>query len=416
MSDQHLLDSFAREAGRDVVPPDFDALVTTSKRRRRTMTATAAVAVAAVVSIATVGLPAAGDHQGAPVGPGPTTSTSQAPTRDPAAAIVDSAAARLTSLAVLPDNSAARAVVWRVQGRGSALAVTADGFKTRVCLLLRGSTYPGVSPAGPGWFFIAQPGPSELVSPSGARRAVSLRQRPGPLATGEFLVQAYSGGMLAVNPATAVAHPIALPRETNGAYGDQNLIWSIGSTTSSQGAVHSFISWSTDGGRTWLKHDLAVGATAYYSAVPSAPGTIAVSETGDVTVIPLTRLVVSDDAGASWHTFVEPVHATAVVNWTAALPDGTLLADVLAWSDQPAGQPGSRPTGLLRSVGTDWTRLVAVHPTLPAGEPETASTLAGIVATSMDRGTLSLYVVDASGGGLVTSTDGGSTWTTVRSR
>ncbi len=76
-------ESFRREAGSRVMPPDFDELVATSRRRRRTAAASAIVAVAAVVSVVAFGLQGFGD-QAVPVVPvGPTRSPSPTMTSTP---------------------------------------------------------------------------------------------------------------------------------------------------------------------------------------------------------------------------------------------------------------------------------------------------------------------------------------------
>lgn len=115
-----------------------------------------------------------------------------------------------------------------------------------------------------------------------------------------------------------------------------------------------------------------------------------VSRTGDVTVAPLTQVISSDDAGATWHATT--VHPTVGVSWTAILPDGRLLANVLGRPGERAGQFGrGHYSGLMSSVGSDWSRLVPVHPALPGGAQETSSTLGELATISTTDGSVLLY-------------------------
>lgn len=363
-----------------------------------------------MAGVGAVGLHGVYDDQSAPTGPAKTPTTARADAY--ASAIVDDPHAVIVSGAVLVDQPDARAIVWKAPGKGVALAVTTDGFHTRTTLQLSGAN-PEVTAAGPNAFFVAQPGRNELVSPGGEFRAVRMTSAPGRLETGEVLAATASGSPLAIDPHSAVGHPLTVPADAHEIYGAGGLVWTITWTATRQGTTRNAVEWSTDGGLTWARHELPSGVLAIYTRVPSADGTIAVSRTGDVTLTPLSQLVVSENAGASWRTVVEPRSPMAAVDWTAALPDGTLLADVIGWSDQRAGRPSRHPTGLFASLGRDWSRLLPVHPRFPDGEP---ITLTGLVTTSTENGTLVLWVQARQPGTLLTSSDGGRSWVEARSR
>lgn len=423
MADHDPLESFARGAGRDIAGPDFGALVDTSKRRRRASLLGAGVAAAVVLGSVTLGMQVADTDSTAPAGPAhpPTTPVASAPSRSPStspqpapSAIVDSPTSLPSSVAVLPDQPAARAVVWSPRSGGqSAVTVTADGFQTRTTLPAAGR-FPHVSAAGPNWFFVAQLRASALVSPQGVARPVRVVGSPAPLATGEFLVQAYTDETLAVDPLSATAHPLAVPPTSHEVYGGQDLMWSIAYRVTARAIVHSAIVWSTNGGRSWSSHPLGSGPLAVYTRVPSDDATMVVSLTGDVTVTPLAQVISSDDAGRTWHSTT--VHPTVGVSWTAVLPDGRLLANVLGGPHQGPGHFGGYYSGLMSSVGTDWSRLVRVHPALPGGEQETNSTLGELVAMSTSHASVLLFARGNLYSPLLVSTDGGRSWAVAPDR
>jgi hypothetical protein len=415
MSDLDPLEGFTREARRGVVPPDFDALAQVSRRRRRTTVLASGVAVAAVVAIVGVGVRVGYDDQSAPIQPSHTGQTTQTPrktetttahsARSLAERVVDNPHSLVRSMALLPDRTQARAVVWSARTGPFALAVTDDGFATRTCFLLHG-IFPSVSAVGPDWFFVDQEGGVELVSPTGEIRPVQMGRTPAPVLPGEYLASARSKAVVAVDPAHATAHPVLLPPHASGAYGTASLLWSIVST--GRHVIHGTIVWSTDGGRTWSSHDLGNAPLGYYSEVPSMPGTMAVSEGGeDNDMPPLSHLVESTDGGTIWHTFDIPIRRALPENWTAALPDGRLLASV---------PTDGGPAGLVRSSGTDWTHLVPVHPVVNDGEPLTGDMFDGNLTTSTNHGSLVLSVANLPGRRLLMSEDGGSTWSDVRDR
>ncbi len=111
-----------------------------------------------------------------------------------------------------------------------------------------------------------------------------------------------------------------------------------------------------------------------------------------------------------------PARATAAVSWTAALQDGRLLANIMAWADLPAAHTTEYPIGLVTSAGDDWATLVPVHPQLPGGADETAGSLSDLVATAMNGNAMDLFVSNAANGDLLESLDGGSSWSDTPAR
>lgn len=421
MPEPNRLDAFASEMRARVVPPDFDALAAVGRRRRRMVVSATATVAAAVLILGGVGIKALSSdgHATPPTDTGPKTARVTAH-RAPSQAdrIVDSEHSVRISTAVLPGNPSAIASVWAHQGHGNALAVTDDGYQHRTTMLLRRG-FPRVSAAGSDWFFVGQASGGLVISPSTDTRK-NVRVGPtGPLADGEYLVQRDSGTAFAVNPTTATGHAIPLPPGSHGvAYGDRSLLWTI-AFASVTPEVHSAVEWSTDGGATWSSHELPSGQLAIFAPVPSAPGTMALSEVGDGNTIPtLSRLIVSRDAGATWQTYVEHGKNVAPTHWSVVLPDGRLLVRAAMW---PGGvQALSRRGGfgaIIRSTGTDWTDLSRVHARATGALDNLDSAVADLETVVDQDGAMTIYVQDGiSSGDLVKSSDGGTTWTWVRGR
>lgn len=403
MSDHDPLESFANSAGNHVAVPDFDRLVSTSRRRRRTSMLSAGIAAAAVVGVVTVGVYAVESD-----------STPQPSPADSPNSVVDSPSAHVLSVAISPDDPAARAVVWAsASGQPSVLALTADGFQTRTTLPVSGRS-PHVDAAGPGWFYVAEPHGSELVSPQGAAHPVHVSGPPRPLAAGEYLVTAYTGQSLAVDPATAQVHLLRVPAVANEVFGSGQLIWSIAYTATPQETVHSRIVWSLDGGRTWSSHNLPSGPLAIYSRVPSADSSMVVMLAGDTSVTSLSSLISSDDDGLSWRA--ASVRPSIGISWAAARPDGSLLAYALAARNGSPGHPASAYSGLMMSDGHDWSHLKPLQPRFSGSTRTSQTAVQNLVTTATDHGVLQLYAYGGLTSQLLTSRDGGRTWTVTADR
>lgn len=440
MSD-HQLETFTREAGADIVPPDFDALVVTSKRRRRAKVAGSVAAAAAVVSALTIGIQQVYDNQVSPVrpvNPPHTTSPTVSPPTDlvrkdaataRAERIVNHPDATLTQLAVSPDDPDLRAAIWSYcKGRSCsaeqhAMTVTDDGFLTSHFIDLPRVAYPSLTALGSDAFFYSQGRRIlQVVHADGLRDDVLITDAEEPVRADEVLVtEPYSqpNQYLGLNLATRVAHPIPLPQM--GAESQRVQIWQQ-SEDRLWGLVHSgsrptpVAVWSTDGGRIWTPHVLDGSPHFLFHPIVSAdPATMAVVEGGDgATFLPFDRIHRSLDGGATWEIIEESPDDMAYIGTGYVRPDGSLLVNIIAWSDQRVNVPSRHPVGLYESDGLDWADLRPVQPGFPdSAEPgELLLPAAGLVG---DAGQPALYARGALTLAYV-STDGGQSWSETPAR
>ncbi len=445
-------ESFRREAGNEVVPPDFDELVATSRRRRRTAAGSAVVAVAAVVSVVAFGLQGVYGDQTAPVPPvGPTRSPTPTPNPTPTPSptkdtspspeerpdrltptqIVNDENSTISDVAVSAGSPEVRAVIWQFCGEGGgcnhqqfALTVTGDGFKTSHDIALPGRVVKVVA-AGANSFFVTFGRSMSLVDSDGSVSAIQLDKKASPLVAGEVFV---GGGVqgpigyphLALNPATAMAHPVSEPphngtlmleRNTNGTLVGVVYDWQAGTQSRS-------VIWSRDGGASWNKRLLVEGSDLV-SVIPSASvdDVMAVVQGGDgATLFPFDKVHRSVDGGAAWETIDESQGDMAYLGWSLVAPDGSLLVNIEAWSDARHNRPSAQPAGIYESNGGDWSDLRFVQP--PDGsQPEgSVSDLALGDYASTDSGVLRLWIYDSTGGRLFESGPGIHTWAEVPAR
>ena len=423
MAEYDPLERFARETTQQVLAPDFDALVTVSKRRRRATYLAAGCVSAAVVGIVAFGFQAVGDDQGAPVGPGPTTPRVSHPITTPTTpsttsqhhapgprAIVDQATDGPAHLAVSSDDTNVEATAWQVcrshtcgQYLG-AIAVTSDGFEH--------VHYISVSPftelrwlSGDTFVTQLRSGQVSTVSADGKVTAIPITETASPLRDGEVLFLAGGGQKppgrryLAVDAAGTSAHPIALPY-TSQTYvsltqtGARSL-WGV-----ALGDSFALIS-SPDGGGTW-RPPYAPTRFGQIDPLDSvAPDLLAALPAGDDDSRSAQTLYRSSDAGASWQVIHPAQFADMGAGWAVVLADGNLLITVSPYD-------GSSPARLYESDSAAWQHFHVVHPTggLPQGYL--------LTATLDSDGTTSLWLNGTEG--LLDSIDGGRTWSTARAR
>ncbi|HET7067499.1 MAG TPA: hypothetical protein VFI21_07840 [Nocardioides sp.] len=119
--------------------------------------------------------------------------------------------------------------------------------------------------------------------------------------------------------------------------------------------------------------------------------------------------------GGPWTTYAGPGGPTAYVDSPAVLPDGRLLIDVVAWSDQRAARPAHRPIGLY--AGTLWSAPAPAP--VGMGAPFDTSryrSMMNILDLAVTPRTVTTYARTAEQTGVVASSDDGRTWTPVRVR
>lgn len=449
-------ESFRRDVGAQVLPPDFDDVLAVGGRRRLAAVGWSAASVAAVVGVVALGIQGGYGNQGAPVAPAnsqhtpsrttspPSPSTTTPPLHQPLSptAVVNDKGSYLTGVAVSAASSDVKAAAWQhcIDGRHNcerpqyALTVTDDNFATSHDVALTGQSWPTVTAVAPDRFYASAGNGAWLVATDGSVTRVSFDRQPGPIAAGEVFVgaklspsppamQNRSNTYLAVDPATGVSHPLSTPRGTN------SLVQNTGGTLvgvviDNTGGFHSSAIWSTDGGATWAQQRLVSG-TSELTPIPSTAtsGVMAFVRGGlTATVFPFNRVYRSTDGGATWATFDESQgHGgdQPYVGWSLVAPDGSLLVNIEAWSMNRRGHPGPHPVGLYESNGANWSDLHYV-PGLPSwtgsGPHQLFSDapLAGYAVTP--SGELRVWIEDSSHGRLYESVGGTGTWQQVPTR
>jgi len=422
-------DSFRREVGAQVLPPDFEDVVAVGRRRRLSAVAWSAASVAAVVGVVALGMQGGYGDQSAPVAPAnPTHSPSVTPSptawtssqhRVSPTQVVQARSSSIAAVAISDASPNVKAVAWRycLDGRDCirqqfALTVTSDNFATShdVDLPDRFRFYPLVFPVSDHAFYASSGAQPRLVDTDGTVRDVTMTTTARPIAAGELFVgQAANRShvYLAVDPRTAIAHPVPLPPQGAPFSLDQStdgtLVGLVFRVTESAITVV----WSTDGGASWRQHPLAANGSDVVNTIPSTSTqpVLAVVQGGDGPSYTLHR---STDGGATWQTFdLDPGGLNLA--WALIDQDGSLLVDYEAGAGR--GQRRRQPVGLYESHGADWTQLQYVQD-LPA--PGGGIVLADYSPTA--QGYLRIWAYRPSSGRLYESGPGIDTWAEVPSR
>lgn len=364
----------------------------------------------------------------------PTASPAPAPASTPApvdrlspAQVIDHPDARLRELVVAPGSPQTRGALWQLcldEGctrRQQALAVTGDGFRTRQEIVMAGRAQPVVVALSADAFYVERSRRSRMIVRTDGRAVpVQVDAPTRPLGAGEVRVGTWNHRQRewALDPDTGRMHPIPVPEGASGLVGQPE--------GALLGLVHdgepgsSRAVWSTDGGASWREQVLATGPNAMVSPLVSArPGVLAVVEGADgATLFPFLHVHRSRDGGATWETFDMPRDPQAYVGAAAVLPDGRLLANLEAWSDERRNRPGARPAGLYVSAGLDWSDLSPV----PVGAPFSVADPNGYHPVAMDTTTagVAAYAYDGAGGTaadrLYVSRDAGRRWRALVAR
>ncbi|MGH3504228.1 MAG: hypothetical protein ACRDQA_25525 [Nocardioidaceae bacterium] len=436
MPDDRRLETFARDATRRVVAPEFDDLVRTVRRRRRAGMAATGVTVAAIVGVAFAGVQGVYDDQGAPSPVPPahsgiptstaTTSQHHSTTHDrrplTAEQIVQDPKARLLRLAVSATNPGSRASVWNVAGAGVfAVVVTNDGFTTRHYVRLHKYSFPTLTAVGQHAFFVSdhRRGGS-LLSDTGALRPVEFSAAPGPLAKGEVLVddnRANDTQHYAVDPVAATAHPLSTPEDlvVKRLTDDGNQLSGVGTTGRGAHGDTAREVWSVDGGASWSSHHLGRAHEGVWASIPTGDQSMAVVRLEQPNALAPTILRSRD--GSAWHTVTMSWQHSQwpLSGWQVVRPDGSLLLSAATFG-HGSGGTGSG-VGLYESEGDNWSHLKPVHPSLPNGTKPDEVIGDLVLAQESPTGTQTLYLsVGADNAHLLVSTDGGHSWTTTPAR
>ena len=386
------VDRFIRDVAAGVVPPEFDDLVRVSRRRRRRIVVGAAAASLVLIGVAAYGAAGVSGDEADPTVPASTPTLSPdstAPT--PSDDIVPTAQQQMTAEEILLDPSSylaafaasatdpdLRASVWRCQeqprckGWRGAITVTDNGFRTSHPIDLPRNTDPTVTDVGAGAFLVGAAPRGLLVHGDGTTVDLVAVDTPGPLAPAEVLVpywrgvgtQAFGG----LDPSTGRVHPLTLPAGSNLDLQQSGEV--LFGTVDTPGAQEQVV-WSDDGGATW--HESATlpdFPSALSMSIPSMQTGVMAWLVGrdGATLFPLDEVLRSTDGGATFETtLMARTDARAYVSFGLVLPDGRLLVNLDAWSDDTSGEPGEHHRGLYLSNGDAWGSLTPVESRYPEG-------------------------------------------------
>jgi hypothetical protein len=252
--------------------------------------------------------------------------------------------------------------------------VTEDGYRTsRVLELPRGANL-SVLELGDGDFLVGDAPRGLIVRGDGRTVEVVVDDRPGPLVEGEVVVPYWVGGQQTsggLDPDSARVHPLPIPDGTIGLVqgGVGSPMWGL-AVRENANARQWFAVVSRDGGASWSEHELGASGDDLAQTIESAdPRVMAVLSGGDgATLFPFSEALRSRDDGRTWErATMAGVADMPYVSFGAVLPDGSLLVNLDAWSDDRVGEPGRRHHGLYRSNGDDWVDLVPVESSYPEG-------------------------------------------------
>lgn len=427
--DDLLDDQVSRAATRSATTPPFEEIRAHGQRRRRRHRVATVLGTAVAVSVGVVGVQLADVTPDAPPidvlqpsppatpghGPGPT-----------AKQIVEDPDAQLRQLVVSPEDPGTRAAVWQVcvdaacRRRRTAVTVTGDGFENRSDLVVPGQNYPVVTAVGLDAFYVAWGARRMIIHTDGSTVPVRLTDAPGRLVDGEAVARfdSRSKPFVGFDPETGSAHRITTPPDINSlALGDDGTLRGVSYSGRTRTATAV---WSGDGGDSWHEHQLpSRGPSLFHLVEGGGPESMTILAGSDgATLFPFEELHRSRDGGRTWEVVDVRTEPQAYAGGEAVLPDGRLLVNVMAWSDQRANRPSSRPVGLYISEGDDWARLSPAEVGAPfvVGDSEKSNLeLLGFSAAA--TGT-SVYAVDRSGdpGEVFRSRDGGATWEPLRAR
>lgn len=389
--------------------PSFDDVLARGQRRRRirngAVAGIAATAVVAIIGGVQLVDPGGGNiPQPAPSVPTPTpTPTDEEPTEATDASeldqLVDDPGALVVDAAVT--GNAATAVLWQVTGRDqSGLAISGDGYATRH---LQELPIPGEVVSAGDAFLVRDQTMSKawVAGPDGSWTRVVVAGPEAPVTEGEVPL-AMSSGLIAVDAATARAHPVNAPDMAweIDFYGGR--LTAVTTVIDGSGTEEVTYQWSDDGGASWQSAGFDRKAMSTEVVVPTAAGTphvIALNRSGGVAPLD-SVLTMPAEGGGFTETSYGGERATISGAWAV---DGEIhfLGDL--W-----GESAPRESGVYR---WDDGSLDLV----PSSAPE---------ATDADRSVL-VDVADTRGGPTVLiavedrlfrSTDGGATWEEIAGR
>jgi len=118
--------------------------------------------------------------------------------------------------------------------------------------------------------------------------------------------------------------------------------------------------------------------------------------------------VLKSSDGRTWTSYDGPSDPQGYADPIAVLPGGRLLLDIDGWSDARAHHAPARPIGLY--AGTDWAELRAVPLVGPFAHQDPHTFEPSILDVAVTTGSVTIYALTPDQGGVVSSSDGGTSW------
>lgn len=385
--------------------PDFADVLARGRRRSKVRNGVVAGVVAAAVAAIIGGAEFLGPDESSAPQPAPprppTTVIDDEPSdRDALDRFIDDPNAFIGDAAVTEDG--ATAVFWLGADREqSGLAVSADGYDTRHLARL---PIPGEVFTAGDRFLVRDETMSKVwvARPDREWTRVEVAGPHAPVADGEFPI-AMSDELVAVDPATATAHPVSSPSGLFDIdfYGGR--LSAMSTDVTGGEVIDVTYHWSDDGGANWESATFEMAWDSLEQIVPTEAGAdhvVAIS-TSEESIKPLgSVLILPADGGAFTETPYQGELATVSGAWAV---DGEIrfLGDL--WGDD-----SPRESGVYRWIEGRLERLASSAPEVTDAED---STLVNVVET--DDGPTVLIAVDDR---LFESTDGGTTWEAIAAR
>lgn len=335
--------------------------------------------------------------------------------------IVDDPASVLREVQVAPGDPDTRVALWSTcfaDGCGPrrlAIAVTADGFRTRT---LADATwhhaFVRLSAGGEVVVLDYQRGLSlDVVRADGSVLPVDMVKDVAPVARGEVVAgmvfRPARNRFWATDPATATAHLVPVPDGTH------ELIQTDAGQLRALIERQSY-AWSDDGGVTWSRVFDGLGRNFLTSFVASTDDTHVVVHGGDgATLFPFSEIRRLESDG-DWSVVVPADDPMAYLGPTLVLADGRFVASVHLWSDNGLARqrPRGTPPGIYVSDGADWATYERVESGAPFVRPAGGQPNVTDIHVTPDGALITAIGPDQTTAW--TSDDLGATWREMRAR
>lgn len=298
-----------------------------------------------------------------------------------------------------------RAAVWR-RGHHYAVALSGDGFETRVVPDLPTRRPLDVLEAGPARFVVRQGyRPGWVLAADGGLTEVERVTGRQPATTAEVVTMS-GNHVVAVDPGTGSAHRIPAPEPLSDLSVVRGTIRGIPYTPD---GASRYVA-SRDGGDTWTSTALPA-RHALWMPVEGRGEPAFVQGADGATLFPFDALWRQGAAGFS--RISAPDDPKAYVSCAHRLPDGRLFLCVDAWSDQRRSKAVTLP-GCWVSTDSTWSDFERVQPGPPFADDDVFQPV--VLASRDTRRGLMMVVRDPESGDAFVTRDLGRTFTPMAVR